>query len=201
MAIPGGSVVKALKGLSKDDLDFTKVHVFFCNERIGEYKCFKNAVDSFISACGIPDANVHKVGEGEPAAVAAEYEKTLASQDDSVVTKGADGIPQVDLVLLGTGEDGHVGSLHPGSDEVKASGQGKVCLAIDKDGKKSIAVSMDFMCAAKTVILSAAGPKRAPMVCEALRGTYEEWQCPAALVKAEETVWLCDTASIVDFQK
>jgi hypothetical protein len=41
-----------------------QVHVFFANERIGEYKCFKGAMENFVDPCGIPHENVHKVGEG-----------------------------------------------------------------------------------------------------------------------------------------
>ena len=68
LAIPGGSVAKALSGL-KDvkDLDWTKVHLFFVNERTPEGKCRKLAADTWTDAVGIPDANVHKVGAGTPA--------------------------------------------------------------------------------------------------------------------------------------
>ncbi len=101
-----------------------------------------------------------------------------------------------DLMLLGTGEDGHCGSLYPQSNEIKATGQGKVVLPINEGDKKSIAVSMDFMCAAKKVIVSAAGAGRGEMVQRALTGNFPEWDCPSALVHAAETVWFVDTASI-----
>eukprot|EP00284_Hemiselmis_tepida_P016454 CAMPEP_0174916992 /NCGR_PEP_ID=MMETSP1355-20121228/2195_1 /TAXON_ID=464990 /ORGANISM="Hemiselmis tepida, Strain CCMP443" /LENGTH=290 /DNA_ID=CAMNT_0016162053 /DNA_START=50 /DNA_END=922 /DNA_ORIENTATION=- len=199
ICVPGGSIVKALSKLSPDAMDFSKVHVFFANERIGEYKCYKTAVESFVDKCGIPHANVHKVGEGEPADVAAAYEAEMLT----CVSKNDKGIPVMDLVLLGTGEDGHVGSLHPGSDEVKESGKGKVILPIDKGGKKSIAASMDVFCSASRCILSAAGAGRAGMVKAALSGTFDEWTIPAGLVKCEggATAWLCDEESIAEFAK
>jgi 6-phosphogluconolactonase/glucosamine-6-phosphate isomerase/deaminase len=37
LAIPGGSVVTALSKLEASDMDFSKMHIFFCNERIGIY--------------------------------------------------------------------------------------------------------------------------------------------------------------------
>uniref|UniRef100_A0A7S1ED86 Glucosamine/galactosamine-6-phosphate isomerase domain-containing protein n=1 Tax=Hemiselmis andersenii TaxID=464988 RepID=A0A7S1ED86_HEMAN len=194
MCVPGGSIVKALSKLPPDSMDFSKVHVFFANERIGEYKCYKGAMDSFVDKCGIPHANVHKVGEGEPAEVAAAYEAEMLK----CVAKNDKGIPVMDLVLLGTGEDGHVGSIHPNSDEVMQSGKGKVILPIDKGGKKSIAASMDVFCASSRIILSAAGAGRAPMVKAALSGDFEEWTVPAGLVKSEAgaTAWLCDQESV-----
>lgn len=104
-------------------------------------------------------------------------------------------------MLLGTGDDGHCGSLYPGSDEIKATGQGKVVLPIDEGDKKSIAVSMDFMSASKKVVVSAAESKRAEMVKRALTGEYEEWGCPAGLVSADETLWFVDTDSMAEYGK
>lgn len=200
LAIPGGSVVKALKGVKPTSMDFTKVHVFFCNERIGEYKCYKTAMES-LKDLGIPESQIYKVGEGEPGVVAAAYEAMMCSQPESVCGKTEAGIPRVDLMLLGTGEDGHVGSIHPKSDEVKAAGTGQIVLPIDKDGKKSIAVSMDFMSSSKMVLLSAASAKRAGMVASALKGTFEADNCPAALVRAADTLWVCDTGSIAEYKQ
>ena len=40
LAIPGGSVVAALGGFEGTDaFDFSKMHVFFCNEKIPSYPC------------------------------------------------------------------------------------------------------------------------------------------------------------------
>ena len=73
-------------------------------------------------------------------------------------------------------------------------------LAIDEGDKKSIAVSMDFMNAAKKVLVSAAEPKRAEMVKRALSGDFEKWGCPAGLVDcAGDTLWFVDTDSIAAY--
>lgn len=194
LAVPGGSVVKALRGLDEDALDYSKMHVFFCNDAIDSKKCYKGAVDALKM---VPEENIHSIGDGTPQEVAANYEDVLRSHD----SLGHNGLlPQVDLILLGTGDDGHVGSLYPFSDEIKQFGLGKCVFPIDKEDKKAVAVSMDFMCAAKIALVSAAGKARAPMVATALSGEYDDYDCPAALVEArDETIWFVDEASVSDF--
>jgi 6-phosphogluconolactonase len=197
LAIPGGSIVNALSGMSPDAFDMSKVSIFFCNERIGANKCYEGALEAFVTKCGIPLDQVYKVPELGPVEAAAAYE-ALIRKCPAVDSSGP--IPSVDLVLLGTGDDGHCGSLYPQSDEIKATGSGKTVLAIDEGDKKSIAVSMDFMNAAKKVVVSAAEPKRAEMVKRALSGDFEEWGCPSGLVDcAGETLWFVDTDSIAAY--
>mmetsp|Transcript_14458 Transcript_14458/g.45155 ORF Transcript_14458/g.45155 Transcript_14458/m.45155 type:complete len:277 (-) Transcript_14458:139-969(-) len=193
LAIPGGSVVTALKAMPADACDFSKVHVFFCNERIGEWKCYKGALDAFATRCGIPQAQVHRVSEGEPSDAAAKYETLLRS---SACVDNTGKVPAVDLVLLGTGDDGHCGSLYPDSEQIKMTGQGKAVLPISEGDKKSIAVSMDFMCAAKKAIVSAATGKRASMVARAVSGEFGPYDCPAGMVRARSTVWFVDSDSV-----
>ena len=101
LAIPGGSVVKALGGLDNESFDMTKMHVYFCNERIGANKCYSGAMEAFAEKCGVPVENVHQVPEGEPTAVAAEYAETMKN-DASLDQSGP--IPACDLMLLGTGD-------------------------------------------------------------------------------------------------
>ena len=198
LAIPGGSVVTALKGLDADAFDMSKVHIFFCNERIGANKCYQGALDAFVIKCNIPIEQVYAVPELEPEAAAEVYATMI--QECVAVDASSGSMPSVDLILLGTGDDGHCGSLYPQSNEIKATGSGKAVLGIDEGDKKSIAVSMDFMNAAKKVLVSAAEPKRATMVKRALSGEYEEWGCPAGLVDcAGETIWFVDTDSIAEY--
>jgi 6-phosphogluconolactonase len=197
LAIPGGSVVTALKGLDAEAFDMSKVHIFFCNERIGANKCYQGALDAFVTKCNVPIEQVYKVPELEPEEAAAAYETMIK---ECVAVDASGSIPSVDLILLGTGDDGHCGSLYPQSNEIKATGSGKAVLGIDEGDKKSIAVSMDFMNAAKKVLVSAAEAKRATMVQRALSGDYEEWGCPAGLVDcAGETIWFVDTDSIAEY--
>lgn len=193
LCIPGGSIVKACGAISKDALDWSKVHIFFANEGLNDFKCYTGAMESFVGKVGIPAANVHKVGDGEPAAAAAAYAALIASHPS---VKHVHGVPSMDLVLLGTGEDGHVGSLHPNSGQLKDGFKtGKLVMPIVKGEKKSVAVSMDLINAAGAVILSAAGAARQPMVKASVSGKFAEWLYPAGLVKtaaAGDTVWLCD---------
>jgi hypothetical protein len=66
----------------------------------------------------------------------------------------------VDLVLLGTGADGHCAALYPGSPELAATGSGKMVLA--KADGETVTVSIDFInragkvchCSARSLSLS-----------------------------------------------
>ena len=104
LAIPGGSVVTALSGLSPNAFDMSKVYIFFCNERIGANKCYKGALEAFVTKCGIPIEQVYKVPELEPEEAAAAYEAMI--RECAAVDSTSGSIPAVDLVLLGTGDDG-----------------------------------------------------------------------------------------------
>jgi len=198
LCIPGGSIVEGLKHLPKDEIDFSKVHVFFCNERIGEWKVFNGAEKNLITPFGIPAENVNKVPEDTPENSAAKYLETLKGH--AAVEKDAAGMPRYDCLLLGTGEDGHVGSLHPNKKETKLSGNGVPYLAINEGGKTSIACSMDLIRASKKVILAAAKAARSGMVARALRSHNGSYDVPASMVNAAETVWFCDADSIKGYK-
>jgi len=198
IAVPGGSIVAGLKDMDKSAVDWSKVHVFFCNERIGEFKCFKGAMTNFVEPMGIPTSQVYKVSEDTPENAAKAYLEVL--NGNAAVGKAANGMPSVDMLLLGTGEDGHVGSLHPNKAQTKQAGNGVPILAINEGGKTSIAVSMDFIRAAKKVVMAAAKAARAPMVARALRSFNGSYDVPASLVNAADTLWVCDVDSIKDYK-
>lgn len=54
LCIPGGSVVAALAKMPTDAFDFTKMHVFFANEKIPSYPCLNGALE-ITKALGVPE--------------------------------------------------------------------------------------------------------------------------------------------------
>lgn len=199
LAIPGGSVVTAIAGLSPDALDYSKVHLFLCNEKIPSFPCYSGALE-VAKKLGIPEKQVYGVDtKGTPAELAASYSKVLAS-NPSIDNSGP--IPSVDMMLLGTGPDGHVGCLFPDSPEIKASGTGKVVVAGNDERANGdfLAVTMDVMCAAKVVLVSAAGAGRAEMVAKALSGDFGRFDCPAGMVEGiEQTLWFTTQDALEKF--
>jgi 6-phosphogluconolactonase len=198
LAIPSGSIVAALKNMKEDAFDMNQIHILFLNERIGKNKCYQGAIDTFVTNCHIPIEHVYQVPDLPPPEAAAAYEAIIKG---CVAVDTSGSIPSVDLILLGTGEDGHCGSLYPQSKEIQQTGSGTVVYGIDEEDKKSIAVSIDFMNAAKKILISASGSKKATMVQRALTGEFEEYGCPVALVEsiAGETIWFVDTESMAAY--
>ena len=62
LAIPGGSVVSALKDLPPNAFDMSKVHIYFCNERIGAecFRCLCNSMwNPFVPGTQGPCGRTH----------------------------------------------------------------------------------------------------------------------------------------------
>jgi 6-phosphogluconolactonase len=200
LCIPGGSVVKALENLKPDAADWSKMHVFLCNEKVPSLPCISGALEQ-TAKIGVPDANVHGFGEGEPKELAAKYSELLSSHP-SIDNSG--GVPAMDMMLLGTGPDGHCGCLFPDTPEIKATGTGQIVMA-GNDARADgdfLAVSMDVMCATKLVIVSAADEGRAEMVAKALSGEFGAFDCPAGMVEAAgETIWFTNEGGISKFDE
>eukprot|EP00966_Prymnesium_polylepis_P230012 5322157-Prymnesium_polylepis.1 len=201
MSIGSGTTVAPLKMLA-NDVDFSRVHVFFGNERTeGEAagKCFDGSAE-FVSACGVPAVQVHKVPFG-PAEEAAEAYEALLRGSDALGMCERTGMPALDLVLLGSGADGHTASLYPGSEQVLRCGDGRI--VVPAEGKGGVTLTLDAMRSARNVILSAGKPAQAPMVRKALAWSNadENTKCPAGMVSAAagtDVEWLLTEASAVE---
>ena len=197
MAVPGGSVAKALRGLHEaEGLDWDRVHVFFVNERPGEQKCAKLAKETWTEACGIPDANVHCVmASDDVEACAADYEKQMRSLDENQMPIDEEnGMPVFDLILLGMGADGHVGSIYPNSDAANDE-TGACVLGVDMPGKRSVTMSMALINTADRVVLAATGSEKAETVRAALEDELEWGEIPGSMVDAFSTIWFLDLAA------
>lgn len=167
MSIGSGTTVTPLSGLA-GNVDFSKVHIFFGNERTegdAAGKCFDFATEcGFIANCEIPSANIHRVPSLSAEEAAAAYEAELRAMPDAIVgTNARSGLPSLDLCLLGSGADGHCASLYPESPQVVCS-PGSERVVLPADGKGGVTLSLDAIGSACNVILSAGKPTQSDMV-------------------------------------
>ena len=121
IALSGGSSpLDAYTLLAAQPIDWKKIHVFWVDERCvppdDDRSNYFHAKSAFLDKIAIPPENVHRmVGEStDPVAFAAAYEALLR---DTIAAKSG-GIPSLDLVVLGIGDDGHTASLFPHHPEV-----------------------------------------------------------------------------------
>jgi len=213
MAVPGGSVLKALAGLVDQPMgpamrmDWRKVHIAYVNHRVvaeGDPKSsHAKAKDLFMDALPM-FPNVATVDgtlpPGEEAERYAEMLQTMAANakmPKDPITK----LPQFDL-LLGMGADGHVGSLYPG--EGAALEGEKMVVAQEKaDGSASITFTHALMSSTQRAVICCTGGKKAAAVANALENLdLKPGEAPAALVKPRdlgaELTWLLDAPAASD---
>lgn len=100
-----------------DDFAWDKIQLFWVDERCvdpsSDESNYKLALDTFISKIPIPESNIHRViAEYENYSYAVkDYEQNI--RDHFHIKVGE--IPVFDLICLGVGADGHIGSLFPNS--------------------------------------------------------------------------------------
>ena len=117
LVLAGGSTPEPVyRRLAKDyadSLDWSKVHVFWGDERcVPPNHADSNermAREAFLDALPIPDAQIHPMRcTGDPAASARSYADVLRAYFDGKAIG-------FDVLLLGLGADGHTASLFPDS--------------------------------------------------------------------------------------
>ncbi len=125
VALSGGSTPRQLHQVLADStnacrLDWTKVQFFFGDERCvpptHPDSNFGMAKATLFDPLRVEPSQIHRMkGEVQPAAAATDYESLIRR----VTQSAAPAIPELDLILLGMGTDGHTASLFPGTAAVR----------------------------------------------------------------------------------
>ena len=129
---------------------------------------YKNARHDLLLPLGIPDAHVHRIpGELLPRQAAAWATSDLQRW----VSENKAGVPILDLVLLGMGEDGHVASLFPGG-PVTVSDNSAIYVAIEgapKQPPQRVTLGYAPILAAHDVWVLVSGAGKEPAFAESLK--------------------------------
>ena len=119
VALSGGRFVQTFFAIAVElalarGVSFDHVHFFWADERCVPPESpdsnFKIAQETLFNPLHIPVANIHRLrGELDPEIAVQQAIKVLSE----IVPTGESGLPALDLVQLGMGEDGHIASLFP----------------------------------------------------------------------------------------
>lgn len=204
LSLSGGDTPVGMYTLLGSDLaesmPWESVHVFWGDERCIPLERADNhftmATDLMLSRVPIPSQNVHRArGEAaDPAAAAIEYEAELHRFFDAP----AGGFPELDLILLGMGEDGHVASLFPDSAGLRERQRWVLEHFVIKRGERvrRLTLTMPVLTAAREVMVLVSGNQKADMLAAVLRG---EADVPARELNAggRNITWFVDREAAV----
>ncbi|MBX2798318.1 MAG: 6-phosphogluconolactonase [Myxococcales bacterium] len=187
LALAGGSTPPPIyKLLSRADLPWAQVHIYFTDERAVPptdlASNYRMAADSLLEHAPIPPEQIHRMmGESRPADAARRYTQTLQGVS-------------LDVVLLGMGRDGHTASVFP-DDPDKLSARGAVPSRSPEPPTERITMSLSVLSRARYAIFLVRGSSKARCVQQVLEGGVVGRLLPAGLVRSDEVLWLLDTGA------
>lgn len=196
IALAGGSTPKGLyEKLATspyiEQLDWSRVHVFFGDERCvaatHDDSNFKMARLAMLEKLPIPQQNVHRMPteSGEAKVVAEQYAETLQT-----VMQGA----SFDLVLLGLGPDGHIASLFPETTALTVTETLTTSVYVEKFDSWRVTLTYPVINAARQVIVFIAGDAKAAIVSDISSGKVTDLPIQQ-LAPQGEYYWFMDHAA------
>lgn len=170
---------------SGSSIDWTRVDVFFGDERAvppdhpdSNYLMVYRAL---LSRVPIPAGQVHRMEaeRSDREAAAREYERSLP--------------PQLDILVLGMGPDGHTASLFPGSAALDERHRLVVPVIGAKAPAERLTITPPVIEAARRVAVIATGEDKAAVVARAIEGPLAPKEVPVQL--ARRGSWFLDQAA------
>jgi 6-phosphogluconolactonase len=194
VVLAGGSTPKAtyevLASDYADRIDWSNIHFFFGDERSvppdHEDSNYRMAREALLDH--VPAGSVHRMqGELPPDEAAEAYEQELRD------FFGSEELPRFDLILLGTGGDGHTASLFPETAALEVHDRWVVANPVLKLETTRITLTVPVINAARAVYFLVAGEGKAGPVAEILEGTPDPRQYPATLIRPQGgPKWMLD---------
>lgn len=210
VGLTGGTVgIEALRAVARspirDVVDWSGVHLWWGDERFlpsgdperNETQAREALLDSLADV--LPAGNVHPMpalGDGTetPEQAAEAYAAELASfaADDAPA-------PELDVILLGMGPDGHVASLFPGHEALAVTGTPVVGVhGSPKPPPERVSLTFEAINAAHQVWFVVAGAEKSAQLAAALGGADPTSTPAAGAYGRERTLWLVDAAAAAD---
>jgi len=198
LALSGGSTPKHLHQILAEPayqrlLEWGKVHVYFGDERNVPIdhpdSNYKMAMDTLLSSVPIPSDQIHPIPTccDDMQACAIRYAEELSTLPQQ------QGIPRFDMVLLGTGNDGHTASLFPGTpilDEMKRT---VAAVFVPRLDSWRVSLTYPVLNQARHVMVLVSGSGKSQILSEIF---YEpDRQYPIQKIENKNVEWFVDSAA------
>ena len=208
IALAGGSLIRMLGALKKADaeVEFGKWVVFWVDERCVKWadaeSNFGGAKRALFDDVDVPKSSLFAIDEtlcetnaGAAIPCAEAYEKDLRALTPHAIELDANGLPVFDMLLLGFGPDGHICSLFPNHELLKAT-DGWILPITDspKPPPERVTFSLPVVNAAREKVFVASGEGKAEMTARILEEAPQDGSIPAALVTGNVR-WIIDAAA------
>jgi 6-phosphogluconolactonase len=196
LALSGGTTPGAtyrLLGAEPSELSATEI--WFADERCvapdDAQSNYRLAAETLLEPADLAPARVHRMqGELGPGAGAAQYAEELRAH-----LPQEEGLPVLDLVVLGIGPDGHIASLFPGAETLDAPAE-TPCLGVENSPKpppERITLSLSVLRAARSCLLLATGAGKGDAVSAMLAEPSRH--VPASMLRRERLSVIVDDAA------
>ncbi|CAN5592116.1 6-phosphogluconolactonase [soil metagenome] len=189
-----------------DDVPWPNVHVWWGDDRfvprdhpLSNVKPFDDLLRSDVSLAA---ANIHPIrmteaiaADRDPAWAADAFTRDLQAMNLEL----ADGLPVLDLVVLGVGGDGHILSVFPGSEAFDAPTD-RWGLAIPAPSHiephvERVTLHPGAIAAARGVLVVATGAGKAEVLARIFGPDRDPRRLPAQLTLNEHCTWILDDAA------
>lgn len=200
IALSGGtSPLGAYRVLAKQELDWSKIEVFWVDERCvpssHERSNYRAAKDALLDPAGVPPPQVHRIrGEAaDPQIAAADYDAELRE----TVPSKLGGLPALDLVVLGVGDDGHTASLFPGEKTHNITDRLVAAVPARPGREARLTLTVPVLENARATVVIAVGANKNPALERVWAANGEVDETPARVVRGfrGSITWVIDRAA------
>ncbi|MHC4292972.1 MAG: 6-phosphogluconolactonase [Planctomycetota bacterium] len=179
------------------EMPWNKIHLFWVDERYvpldSKWSNYHLASSTFLEKVTIPEKNIHRIPTEytDFQSAAREYEKTLKE----IFNLEEGQLPEFDLIVLGMGEDGHVGSLFPNSYAHFDTTDLACVVYILEEELNRITLTHPVICAGTHVAVLVSGERKSAILKEVLTGELDEVRFPVHLLwpVLNKVSWLVDS--------
>jgi len=186
----------------RDAVDWSQVHLWWGDERFlpdgDPDRNETQARAALLDALGpaLPDGNVHAVPAPSAAVPTPEVAAEAYAAELARYAREGRQVPELDVLLLGMGPDGHVASLFPEHPALDVSGVATVGVhGSPKPPPLRVSLTFDAIRAAREVWIVAAGAEKASAVASALSSAPVTTTPAAGALGTAATRWLIDAAA------